>query len=103
MEEQVHNEIKNLESYNNNYIQASRVMEEEVHKEIKNLESYNNNYIQAARVMEEQVDDEIKNLEKLDEDDLEAIKRRRLGIVFNTGFCFTLLFLKSQEVKLEHF
>ena len=30
--------------------------------------------------MEEQVDDEINKLEKMDEDDLEAIKRRRLGI-----------------------
>ncbi|XP_023333000.1 thioredoxin domain-containing protein 9-like [Eurytemora carolleeae] len=39
--------------------------------------------INAARVMEEQVDDEIKNLEKLDEDDLEAIKRRRLEAMKN--------------------
>jgi hypothetical protein len=33
----------------------------------------------AARIMEEQVDDEIKALERMDEDDLEAIKRRRMG------------------------
>ena len=35
----------------------------------------------AAKIMEEQVDQEIKDLEKLDEDDLEAIRRRKLGIV----------------------
>ena len=35
--------------------------------------------LQAAKIMEEQVDDEIKQLERMDEDDLEAIKRRRMG------------------------
>jgi hypothetical protein len=29
--------------------------------------------------MEEQVDNEIRQLERMDEDDLEAIKRRRIG------------------------
>jgi len=33
----------------------------------------------AAKMMEEQVDAEIKNLETLDEDELEVIKRRRIG------------------------
>jgi len=37
--------------------------------------------LNAAKIMEEQVDQEIKDLEKLDEDDLEAIRRRKLGIV----------------------
>ena len=36
--------------------------------------------LNAAKIMEEQVDQEIKDLEKLDEDDLEAIRRRKLGI-----------------------
>ncbi len=36
--------------------------------------------IQAAKIMEEQVDDEIKQLERMDEDDLEVIKQRRMGI-----------------------
>ena len=35
--------------------------------------------LNAAKIMEEQVDQEIKDLEKLDEDDLEAIRRRKLG------------------------
>ena len=37
--------------------------------------------LNAAKIMEEQVDQEIKDLEKLDEDDLEAIRRRKLGIL----------------------
>ena len=48
--------------------------------------------------MEEQVDDEIKNLEKLDEDDLEAIKRRRLGIPSITLFSLLICF-KPAGVK----
>lgn len=36
--------------------------------------------LNAAKIMEEQVDQEIKDLEKLDEDDLEAIRRRKLGM-----------------------
>ena len=35
--------------------------------------------LNAAKIMEEQVDQEIRDLEKLDEDDLEAIRRRKLG------------------------
>ena len=35
--------------------------------------------LQVAQVMEDQVDQEIKQLERMDEDDLEAIKRRRVG------------------------
>jgi hypothetical protein len=35
--------------------------------------------LQVAQVMEEQVDNEIRQLERMDEDDLEAIKRRRIG------------------------
>ena len=35
--------------------------------------------LNAARIMEEQVDQEIANLEKMDEDELEAIKRKRIG------------------------
>jgi hypothetical protein len=35
--------------------------------------------LQVAQVMEEQVDEEIKQLERMDEDDLEAIKRKRMG------------------------
>jgi len=34
--------------------------------------------LNAAKIMEEQVDQEIKSLETMDEDDLEAIKRRRM-------------------------
>jgi hypothetical protein len=34
--------------------------------------------VQAAKVMEEQLDAEIEKLEKLDEDDLEALKARRM-------------------------
>jgi len=37
----------------------------------------------AAKIMEEQVDEEINKLEKLDEDDLEAIKKRRLDAMKN--------------------
>ena len=36
--------------------------------------------LNAAKIMEEQVDQEIANLEKLDEDDLEVLRRRRMGI-----------------------
>jgi len=35
--------------------------------------------LQVAQVMEDQVDQEIRQLERMDEDDLEAIKRRRMG------------------------
>jgi len=37
--------------------------------------------LNAAKIMEEQVDQEIKDLEKLDEDDLEAIRRRKLDMM----------------------
>ena len=37
--------------------------------------------LNAAKIMEEQVEQEIKDLENLDEDDLEAIRRRKLGIL----------------------
>jgi len=37
--------------------------------------------INAAKIMEEQVDQEIKDLEKLDEDDLEAIRRRKMDMM----------------------
>jgi len=39
--------------------------------------------LQVAKVMEEQVDDEIHKLEKMDEDDLEAIKRKRMEAMKN--------------------
>ena len=35
--------------------------------------------LNAAKMMEEQVDQEIANLEKMDEDELEVIKKRRIG------------------------
>ena len=35
--------------------------------------------LNAAKMMEEQVDQEIANLEKMDEDDLEVLRRRRMG------------------------
>ena len=35
--------------------------------------------LNAAKIMEEQVDQEIANLEKLDEDDLEVLRRKRMG------------------------
>ena len=35
--------------------------------------------LSAAKMMEEQVDQEIANLEKMDEDDLEVLRRRRMG------------------------
>ena len=35
--------------------------------------------LNAAKVMEEQVDQEIASLEKMDEDDLEVLRRRRMG------------------------
>ena len=44
--------------------------------------------LNAAKIMEEQVDQEIKDLEKLDEDDLEAIRRRKLGIIFLFSISF---------------
>ena len=37
--------------------------------------------LNAAKIMEEQVDQEIANLEKMDEDELEVIKRRRIGSI----------------------
>merc|ERR1712111_34754 len=37
--------------------------------------------LNAAKIMEEQVDQEIRDLEKLDEDDLEAIRRRKLDMM----------------------
>jgi len=46
--------------------------------------------LNAAKIMEEQVDQEIKDLEKLDEDDLEAIRRRKLDMM-----------KKMQEKKVE--
>lgn len=41
--------------------------------------------INAARVMEEQVDEQINKLENMDEDDIEAIKRRRLEAMKNNA------------------
>ena len=35
--------------------------------------------LNAAKIMEEQVDQEIANLEKMDEDDIEVLRRRRMG------------------------
>ena len=35
--------------------------------------------LNAAKMMEEQVDQEIASLEKMDEDDLEVLRRRRMG------------------------
>ena len=35
--------------------------------------------LSAAKMMEEQVDQEIASLEKMDEDDLEVLRRRRMG------------------------
>ena len=35
--------------------------------------------LNAAKVMEEQVDQQIANLDNMDEDELEVIKRRRIG------------------------
>ena len=39
--------------------------------------------LNAAKIMEEQVDEEIKQLEKMDEDDLEVLKRKRMGKCLN--------------------
>ena len=64
--------------------------------------------LNAAKIMEEQVDQEIKDLEKLDEDDLEAIRRRKLGESFFSwmhylimDFYFTDMMKKMQEKKTE--
>ena len=35
--------------------------------------------LNAAKMMEEQVDQEIASLENMDEDDLEVLRRRRMG------------------------
>ena len=64
--------------------------------------------LNAAKIMEEQVDQEIKDLEKLDEDDLEAIRRRKLGMLkFLFEFrsihlvIFADMMKKMQEKKVE--
>ena len=64
--------------------------------------------LNAAKIMEEQVDQEIKDLEKLDEDDLEAIRRRKLGkiLYFPCHYLLTSLSMidmmkKMQEKKQE--
>ena len=55
--------------------------------------------LNAAKIMEEQVDQEIKDLEKLDEDDLEAIRRRKLGKFYimitstDTNFLYLVSFI----------
>ena len=53
--------------------------------------------LNAAKIMEEQVDQEIKDLEKLDEDDLEAIRRRKLGESYFSWLNNGLLFYRHDE------
>lgn len=64
--------------------------------------------LNAAKIMEEQVEQEIKDLENLDEDDLEAIRRRKLGnLTFLFDFrsihlvIFADMMKKMQEKKVE--
>jgi len=57
--------------------------------------------LNAAKMMEEQVDQEIANLEKMDEDELEVIKRRRIGKVNETELFSCELFRNDEEASGE--
>ena len=43
--------------------------------------------LNAAKMMEEQVDQEIASLENMDEDDLEVLRRRRMGRQTSSLLC----------------
>ena len=58
--------------------------------------------LNAAKVMEEQVDQEIANLEKMDEDELEVIKRRRIGKKVDIlSVCHFFAFRDDEETSGE--
>ena len=63
--------------------------------------------LNAAKVMEEQVDQQIANLDNMDEDELEVIKRRRIGkkSFFCNHVCYRFVFVemmkKHQEKKAD--